>query len=71
MKIYLCITVGQELDGRNVIVRVDKASTNKSVVDQFLSTNKPTWVEKFQVPEGLVDMYFQRNGQEIEVEDAG
>lgn len=69
MKVYLCVTVGQEIDGRNVVVRIDSASANKTKVDEFLNTNKNSWVEKFQVPEGMVDMYFQRNAQEIEVSD--
>lgn len=69
MKIYLCVTVGQEIDGKNVVVRIDYASANKTKVDEFLSSNKSAWVEKFQVPEGVVDMFFQRNAQETEVLD--
>lgn len=69
MKVYCAISIGQEINGSNVVLRIDKASVDKTKIDAYLNTNKPTWSEKFALPEGNVDMYFQRNAQEFEVED--
>jgi len=69
MKVYCSIIVGQEIDGKNVVVRVEKASTDKAKIEEMQSLKNP-WTENFQVPDGNVKMFFQRNFQEIEVDDA-
>jgi hypothetical protein len=68
-KIYLAISVGQEVDGRNIALRVDKVSFNKNKINEFLLNNKNSWVEKFKFPEGEVNCFFERHATEVEVED--
>lgn len=69
MKAYCSIVVGQEIDGKNIVVKIEKVSCNKTKIEHLVNTSKNVWQENFQVPEGTVPMYFQRNLQELEVED--
>jgi hypothetical protein len=68
MKAYCSIVVGQEIDGQNIVVKIEKISIDKSKIDA-LSNLKNPWTEQTQVPNGTANMFFQRNFQEIEVED--
>lgn len=68
-KIYICVTVAQEINGRNIQIRVDKASRNKSSIDAFLSSGNNSWVEKIKTPEGNVDFYCERHPQEVDLSD--
>lgn len=68
-KVFLAISIGQEVDGRNVALRIDKASFDKNKINEFLATNKNSWVEKFRFPEGEVDCFFERHATETEVTD--
>jgi hypothetical protein len=65
----MSIIVGQEIDGKNLVVKVEKVSCKKEVIDQLLTSGRNNWVERHKVPEGEVPMYFARNAQEIVVED--
>ncbi len=67
--LYLALTVGQEINGKNVVVKIDKASFNKSVIEQFLSQNRNSWTENFKFPEGELSCFFERHAQEVGVED--
>ncbi len=69
MKIYLSITVGQEINGRNTIVKIDKASTKKDDIESSIKNGQGTWIEKFDVPGGKVDFFCERHLQEVEVEN--
>jgi hypothetical protein len=69
MKAYASIVVGQEVDGRNLVVKIEKVSCDKTKIDEILASNRNNWVEQFDVPEGKVPMYFSRNPQEILIED--
>jgi hypothetical protein len=69
MKVYASVVVGQEIDGRNVVVKIEKLTCDKSKIDQILTSGKNNWVENYAVPDGTVPMYFSRNPQEIELED--
>lgn len=68
-KVFLAVTVGQEVNGKNVIVRIDKASFSKNKLDDFLRSEKNAWIEKHVFPEGEASCYFERHAQEVEVED--
>ena len=68
-KVYMCITVAQEINGRNIQIRVDKASKDKTVIDSYLSSSNNSWVEKMKTPEGNVDFYCERHPQEVEITD--
>jgi hypothetical protein len=70
MKVFICLTVAQEIDGRNLFVRVDKASKSKDVVESFMSKEKASWVEKITTPEGELSFACERHPHELEVEDA-
>lgn len=67
--VYLAVTVGQEVNGKNVIVRIDKASFSKEKIDGFLKQERNAWVEKHAFPEGEANCYFERHAQEVEVAD--
>jgi len=41
MKVYCSIIVGQEIDGKNVVVRVEKASTDKAKIEVNAKFKKP------------------------------
>jgi hypothetical protein len=69
MKAFLCLTVGQEINGRNVVVRVDKASNKKEDIENFIKGGQGTWLEKLDVPGGKVDFFCERHLHEIEVEN--
>lgn len=69
MKIYICLTVAQEVDGKNLFVRVDKASKNKSNIDSFMSNEKASWVERIKIQNEDVSFVCERHPHEIEVED--
>lgn len=68
MKVYLCITVGQEIDGKNVVVRIDKASQKKEDIQTFIQSSRNPWTEAIEVPGGKVNFFCERNLQEVEVE---
>jgi hypothetical protein len=70
MKIFICLTVAQEVDGRNLFVRVDKTSKSKDVIEKFMSVEKLSWVEKITTPEGDLNFACERHPHELEVEDA-
>ncbi len=69
MKVYASVVVGQEINGKNIIVKIEKLTSDKSKIDQLLNSGKNNWIENYNVPEGTVPMYFSRNPQEIELED--
>jgi hypothetical protein len=69
MKAYCSIVVGQEIDGHNAVVKVERVSCDKSKIDEIVNKGQASWIENFEVPEGNVKMFFQRNAQEIEIED--
>ena len=68
-KAYVAMTIGTEVNGKNMLVRIDKASFKKENIDEFIKLNPASWVEKYKFPEGSLDCYFQRQPYEIEVED--
>lgn len=67
--LYLALSIGQEINGKNIVLRVDKASFLKNKVQEFLYQNKNAWIDKHTFPEGEVNCYFERHAQEVEVED--
>lgn len=69
MKVYICLTVAQEVDGKNMFVRVDKASKHKDVVEKFLSEQKSSWVEKIKIADGEIGFACERHPHELEVEE--
>lgn len=69
MLIYAAITVGQEINGRNVVVRTDFASKNKSEVEDFLSKNKGSWTEFIDVENQKINFFCERHVQQIEVKE--
>lgn len=69
MKVYICLTVAQEIDGKNTLVKVDKASAKKESIDAFLSANKLLWVEKMPIQGGTADFACERHPYEFEVEE--
>jgi len=69
MKIFMCIVVGQEVNGKNVIVRVDRASKSKEDIEFFISKNPATWTEKMNVAGGTVNFFCERHAHEVEVEE--
>ena len=69
MKVYIAITIGSEVNGKNMLVRVDKASSTKEKIDEFIKLNPTTWIEKYTFQEGSLDCYFQRQPYEIEGEN--
>jgi hypothetical protein len=69
MKVYASVVVGQEIDGRNIVVKIEKLTADRSKIDAILAMGKNNWVTNYDVPEGSVPMYFSRNPQEIELED--
>jgi hypothetical protein len=69
MKAYASIIVGQEIDGKNLVIKFEKVSCKKEVIDEILAKNRNSWVEKHAVPEGVVPMYFSRNAQELVIDD--
>lgn len=69
MKVFICLTVAQEVDGKNLFVRVDKASKNKDFIDKFIAQQKGTWIERIKVSDGEVNFACERHPHEIEVEE--
>jgi len=69
MKIYACITVAQEIDGKNLMIRFDKVTTKKDDLEKYVANNKSAWVEKMGSPQGMIDFACERHPHEIEVED--
>lgn len=69
MKIYMCITVGQEINGKNVVVKVDRASKAKEDIEIYVNKNPTTWTEKIPVPGGAVNFFCERHIHEVEVEE--
>jgi hypothetical protein len=69
MKIYLCVTIAQEIDGKNTMIRIDKASLKKETVESFIANHKIVWAEKMPVAGGLVEFACERHPQEVEVEE--
>jgi hypothetical protein len=69
MKVFVALTVAQEVDGKNVLIRFDKASKSKPVIDQFLLDNKNSWVEKIKVSDVDVSFACERHPHELEVEE--
>lgn len=69
MKIFICLTVAQEIDGKNLFVRVDKASKNKNVIDSFMSNEKASWIEKIKTQNEDVSFVCERHPHELEIED--
>ncbi len=67
MKIYCSVIVGQEIDGNNVMVKIEKASFDKSKIDELALLKNP-WTEQIDIQGGKVNMFFQRNFQELEVD---
>lgn len=69
MKVFMCVTIAQEIDGKNLLVRFDKCSKTKQAVDNFIAQNKASWVEKIPVGQANLDFACERHPYEIEVED--
>jgi hypothetical protein len=69
MQTYICITVGQEINGRNVVIKVDKASTKKEDIEDYIKKNQTSWLEKIDVSGGKVDFFCERHIHEVEVEN--
>jgi len=83
MKAFVALTVANEIDGRNTVVRADKASAVRSQLEEWLKTRQLTWRETIRTgpqpqpglnvglqPQGAVmDCLCQTHIIEIEVED--
>lgn len=69
MKVYMTIVVGQELDGRNLVVKVEKLSKDKEVIEGILKKEKNNWVSNHDTADGSLPMYFTRNPFEAELDD--
>lgn len=68
MQIYISLAVGQEVNGANVMVKVEKASTNKSSIEKFISGKQNPWTESQQLNNTNVMFFMERHLQEIEVD---
>jgi hypothetical protein len=68
MQIYISLAVGQEVNGANVMVKVEKASTNKSSIEKFISGKQNPWTESQQFNNTNVMFFMERHLQEIEVD---
>ena len=73
-KAYIAITVGQEINGKNVTIRVDKASFKQQDVDIFLKSNKNSWSDSLPLDPNnptvtSVPFYFERHAMEIDIEN--
>jgi len=69
MKVYLAIVVGQELDGRNLVVKVEKVTSKKEEIEQLIQKGPNNWVANHETPDGSFPMYFSRNPYEAELEN--
>lgn len=66
MKAYVALTVANEIDGRNTIVRADKATTDRTVLEEWLRTRQVTWRETIRTgpqPQPGLNMGIQPQGQ--------
>ena len=68
MQIYISLAVGQEVNGANVMVKDEKASTNKSSIEKFISGKQNPWTESQQLNNTNVMFFMERHLQEIEVD---
>lgn len=83
MKAYIALTVANEIDGHNTVVRADKASAVRDNLESWLRMQQPTWRETIrsgpppqtglnvglQPPVAVMDCLCQRNIIEVEIED--
>jgi hypothetical protein len=83
MKAFVALTVANEIDGHNTVVRADKASANRGKLEEWLRSRPPTWREQIrmgsppqqgfnmgvQPTQQVMDCLCQTNIIEIEVED--
>lgn len=69
MKLFVCVTVAQEIDGKSLLVRFDKCSTDVKKVEEFIKSNKSSWIEKIPVDGTNKDFACERHPHEVEVED--
>ncbi len=83
MKAFVALTVANEIDGQNTVVRADKASTQRSKIEEWLRGRQPTWREQIRIgtppqqgynmgiqpPLQVMDCVCQTHIIEIEVED--
>jgi hypothetical protein len=68
MQIYMSLTVGQEVNGVNVMVKVEKASTNKALIEKFISGKQNPWTESHPLNGANLMFFMERHLQEIEVD---
>ncbi len=83
MKAYVALTVANEIDGRNTVVRADFASKVQANVENWIRNRPATWREQIRLgpppqqglnlglqPQGaIMDCLCQLNVIEIELED--
>lgn len=68
MKAYIALTVANEIDGNNTVVRVDKASTNRASLEEWASQRNASWREKIKNQNMVLDCVCQMNIIEVEIE---
>jgi hypothetical protein len=66
MRAYVALTVANEIDGRNTIVRADKASTDRTVLEEWLRQRPNSWRETIRsgpAPQPGLNMGIQPQAQ--------
>jgi len=69
VKIFIAITVARQIEGDMSWVRVDKAHTQASEIDNYLKGYTTKHLESFNTPEfGAVECECVRGAMEVELE---
>jgi hypothetical protein len=68
MQVYISLVVGQEINGSNIMVKIEKASTKRDTIEQFIKGKQNPWNESQQLNGANVSFLMERNLQEIEVD---
>lgn len=68
MKAFIAITVARQVEGDMIWVKVEKAHTKASVIDQFVQKHAVTFVETMTTEFGPIECQCTRSSMEIEIE---
>lgn len=68
MKAFLAVTVARQIEGDMVWVKVEKANTKASVIDQYVKQNANQYLETMNTEFGPIECQCIRSSMEIELE---
>lgn len=69
LKSYIVVNVGNEIDGRLTVIKIEKAYRNIASAEKYINSVAKVYSEPIKISDQTIVCLFERNVHEVEIED--